>query len=379
MQCTFLLIILLLWIFLSHCSQQVLSYINAIMFLPKQGTWIDSLHRIRILEHSKFVHVILISTAAIASGLSCGPEMPLVLSAGMIGSYFAVYCQQSILSARVMNLTAASAAIARFFEFPMAGALFVLELPHRMGLEYFEAVSPAILASIVAVLVNIMVTPDDEISGKFAYPPHTGALHKNVFLIALIYGAIGLIVGVGYAEGCLLLKKLVHDLFHSHHDKNIEHNEPADTCVRISVPLMCVDDPKKITHKPKIKKEKSTWFLSQLNALVKLTSILSEPKRNAVAGMVDGAIVGIICMFVPHSLFWGEAQLQTLIDRGRTLLPILKDGQAPTALVAYGYCVIHPEDRDSAGFSTACAAIISVTKIFTIGLSLNTGILGGHF
>lgn len=53
----------------------------------------------------------------------------------MIGSWLGVLCRQSMLQARVMNLTAASAAIGGFFGFPMAGALFVLELPHRMGLQ----------------------------------------------------------------------------------------------------------------------------------------------------------------------------------------------------------------------------------------------------
>ena len=41
------------------------------------------------------------------------------------------------------------------------GALFVLEIPHRMGLQYFEAISPATIASIVAVLCNRLVTGND--------------------------------------------------------------------------------------------------------------------------------------------------------------------------------------------------------------------------
>jgi hypothetical protein len=41
------------------------------------------------------------------------------------------------------------------------GAFFVLEIPHRMGLQYFEAISPATIASIVAVLCNRLVTGND--------------------------------------------------------------------------------------------------------------------------------------------------------------------------------------------------------------------------
>ena len=60
----------------------------------------------------------------------------------------------------------ASAAVGGFFGFPMAGALFVLEIPHRMGLQYFEALSPATIASIVAVLCNRLLTNND-VTGAF--------------------------------------------------------------------------------------------------------------------------------------------------------------------------------------------------------------------
>jgi len=362
----------------------VLSYLSVHKKIPSQGKWIDDLHRVGIMDWSTLMPTILISTAGMASGLSLGPEMPLVLSAGMIGSSFAVRFKQSVLSARVMNLTAASAAVAGFFGFPLTGALFVLELPHRMGLQYYEAFSPATLASIVAVLVNRMVLPDDEVEGKFAYPPRTEALHKNVFLVALIYGVVGLVVGVGYAEGVLLLKKWVFSLFRVSHENNIEHKqqlaEPHNIRGAERVPLIPNGDLTKNPQEPTIKAYKYAWCLSRLNKMVQLTKVSPEPKRAAAAGMVAGAFVGVICMFVPHSLFWGEAQLQTLIDRGMTPLPIFGYGQEPTAqLVAYGYCLIDPEDGSSTGFSTACAGIISVTKIIVIGLSLGTVIIGGHF
>lgn len=72
-----------------------------------------------VIDHSSFVQLILISTVGMASGLSLGPELPLILSSGMIGSYLGLKTKQSILSARVMNLTAAGAAIGGFFGFPM--------------------------------------------------------------------------------------------------------------------------------------------------------------------------------------------------------------------------------------------------------------------
>lgn len=125
-------------------------------------------------------------------------------------------------------------------------------------------------------------------------------------------------------------------------------------------------------------------------------------------------------MFVPHVLFWGEAQLQvskyrhsleysclsvsrcirmyqlvltimnmflfgclqTLIDNGRTPLPVFGQGDEPTAdLIAYGFCLIDPNDAPAiaAGMNIGCAAVITLAKVFVVGLSLGTGIVGGHF
>jgi H+/Cl- antiporter ClcA len=98
--------------------------------------------------------LIFLSTLGVASGLSLGPELPLTLTAGMAGSYLGILTRQSVLQARELNLVAASSAVGEFFGFLMAAALFVLELPHRMGLQYFEALSPAIFDSIVAFLKN---------------------------------------------------------------------------------------------------------------------------------------------------------------------------------------------------------------------------------
>jgi H+/Cl- antiporter ClcA len=105
-----------------------LSYVVAALpvKIPDQNEWIRGVHTRGTQDHRTFPSLFLLSTAGMASGLSLGPELPLVLTAGMAGSWLGLTCKQSILQARVMNLTAASAAIGGFFGFPMAGALFVL-------------------------------------------------------------------------------------------------------------------------------------------------------------------------------------------------------------------------------------------------------------
>ena len=148
----------------------LLSYIFAILPtpIPGQNEWIQNLHTQGIQDSETFFLLFVLSTLGMMSGLSLGPELPLILTSGMIGSWLGIQCKQSVLQARVMNITAASAAIGGFFGFPMAGALFVMEVPHRMGLQYFEALSPATIASIVAVLCNRLLTGND-VTGYYRY------------------------------------------------------------------------------------------------------------------------------------------------------------------------------------------------------------------
>jgi hypothetical protein len=68
-----------------------------------------------------------------------------------------------------------------------------------------------------------------------------------------------------------------------------------------------------------------------------------EPTRAAVAGVVAGGLCGLVGMFFPHVMFWGEAQLQTMIDKGRTPLPIFGREDEPTAALTYhALCLVDP-------------------------------------
>ena len=71
-----------------------------------------------------------------------------------------------------------------------------------------------------------------------------------------------------------------------------------------------------------------------------------------------------------------------MIDRGMTPLPVFGYDDEPTAiLTAYGYCLEDPNDERMRvkGFDLSCCGIIALTKIFVVGLSLGTGVCGGHF
>jgi H+/Cl- antiporter ClcA len=253
-----------------------------------------------------------------------------------------------------------------------------------MGLQYFEALSPATVSSIVAVLTNRMVVGND-VTGYYSYPFLTATLPSEIFTSAIVYGLWGAAMGIVYAVGCKKLKGLVHELFHEDEAKSTspvkrdlthrEHVNKSSTEIGEQMPLLV------LREKGKKGPGLPSLFLPSFRAVI-LRWLRKEPALNALRGALAGSLVGCLCMFLPHVMFWGEAQLQTLIDKGRTPLPVFGIGDEPTsALVALGRCMVDPNDELAVknGFGLECSFFISVAKIVTTGLSLGTGIVGGHF
>jgi len=339
--------------------------------IPTQDNWIEGLHTLGVLHYDSFLYVLVISSLAMMSGLSLGPETPLVLLSGMIGSFVGIRLRQNILYCRSLNMIAASAAIGGFFGFPMAGALFVLEVPHRMGLEYQEALSSSIFSSILAVLFNRFVT-GNAVTGYFNYPFLARTLPSHVFYIAAVYGIIGTCVGKVYCRLCYTLKHDVHDLFHIH--GGVENNDQDILPDEESLPLVG---------------ELHTMTLQEKDSVYKkFAAFLNRGKkgwrRSMFIGILAGFTSGVICMFFPHLMFWGEGQLQSIIDRGRTPLPFVSDENIEN-ITAYAMCMVEPELQhessrdDFSGYTTQCYLALSILKIITVGVGLGTGIVGGQF
>lgn len=243
-----------------------------------------------------------------------------------------------------------------------------------MGLQYFEALSPGTVASIVAVLANRLVTGND-VTGYYSFPFLSATLPSSIFTYAIVYGFYGCLIGTFYTYSTNIFKTMVHDCYRQpHHD---EHETPDryDDDLAVpnggdeSTPLVAKETKTEVVGTPSAWKHGSSYF-----CLV----IPHEPTRAAVTGAIAGALCGVIAIFLPHTLFWGEAQLQNLIDKGRTPLPIF-DGARD--LTAFALCMIDSDDKEAvrAGFSIGCSALIAFAKTVVIGLSIGTGIIGGQF
>jgi Voltage gated chloride channel len=228
----------------------------------------------------------------------------------------------------------------------------------------------------------------NDVTGYFNYPMLEETLPSTIFGNAIVYGLYGCGIGILYVEIVKYMKASVHSWFHAHVENELETlahtttltNDGNSKVLSEATPLIQGGDPK--GYAPEATKGSVTNSEPALNRLF-CCFINDEPTRAAVAGMLAGAIVGIIGIFVPHSLFFGEQQLQSLIDRGRTPLPVFTNAQDnPVRDLTYlSYCLIDPQDTEAMknGFGASCSLLLTLARAVTTGLSLGTGIIGGQF
>jgi len=125
-----------------------------LMGLPGEVSFVvDKVHSPGKIDLRQTPAMIVASLVSITAGGSAGPEAPLVQINGSFGSLLGEKLKLAVVPTRVLTLCGMSAALGAFFGAPLGGALFALELPHRRGLEYYEAIIPAVLSAILSFFV----------------------------------------------------------------------------------------------------------------------------------------------------------------------------------------------------------------------------------
>lgn len=115
---------------------------------------IDNIHlRHGRIEPKQTPAMTAISLAGISAGGSAGPEAPLVQIIGSFSSWLGDKLRLDGMHVRTFTFCGMGAALGAFFGAPLGGALFAMELPHRRGIEYYEALLPALVSALTAFLV----------------------------------------------------------------------------------------------------------------------------------------------------------------------------------------------------------------------------------
>lgn len=88
------------------------------------------------------------SLLGVAAGGSLGAEAPLVTATGVLGSSIARKVGFDRDPLRVVTITGMAAGFTVLFGAPLGSAVFSLEILHRRGMEYHEALMPAVIGAL---------------------------------------------------------------------------------------------------------------------------------------------------------------------------------------------------------------------------------------
>jgi H+/Cl- antiporter ClcA len=138
--------------------------------------------------------LIPVALLCISAGGAMGPEAPLVQTTGSLGAWASGRWQLSPDDTRILTITGMAAGFTVLFGAPLGSAIFALEILHRRGLEYYEALLPAVLGSLSGYAIYVAIT------GLGLEPvwrfPAVGRIRGLDLLWALGVGAAGAIVSV---------------------------------------------------------------------------------------------------------------------------------------------------------------------------------------
>ena len=215
-------------------------------------------HKDGLLGHEEAPAMAAISIASIVGAGSLGPEAPLVSIGGGLASLVSIFVDLTEAETLFVTMCGMGAGLAAFFGEPVGGALFACEVIHRYGLEYYEAVIPTVVAGL-ACNWSFRVIADLPQKPIWTFAPEEPLLPWTSIL-GLLYGALGGLLGWAWMRGTNLIR------------------------AHILVPYKL--GPKHI-----------------------------------LKGLIGGALIGLIGVFFPETLFWAEYEAQTIISKGANPLP----------------------------------------------------------
>jgi H+/Cl- antiporter ClcA len=144
------------------------------------------------------------SLLCIAAGGAMGPEAPLVQTTGTLASWTAKRAGLLVRESRVLTIAGMAAGFTVLFGAPLGAAVFALELLHRRGLQYYEALLPAVIGSLAGYGVYVAAT------GAGLEPiwhlPSPGSLHVGDLGWAAVAGVGGALVAVAFTYATAALR-----------------------------------------------------------------------------------------------------------------------------------------------------------------------------
>jgi H+/Cl- antiporter ClcA len=120
---------------------------------------VDNIHVLGGPENLRQLRSLIpVSLLCISAGGGLGPEAPLVQTTGALGTWLAGRFRLDRADVRTVTITGMAAGFTVLFGAPLGAAVFALEILHRRGLEYHEALLPAMVGALSGYAVYVTVT-----------------------------------------------------------------------------------------------------------------------------------------------------------------------------------------------------------------------------
>lgn len=157
---------------------------------------VNNIHVIGRPERPRsLLSLVPVSLLGIAAGGAAGPEAPLVQTTGTLGSEVGRWNGRSADDVRVLAITGMAAGFTVLFGTPLGAAIFALEILHRRGMQYYEALLPAIIGSLSGYAVSVLLGSVG-LQPIFHFSPVLAGLERSDLLWAVGAGIVGGVVAI---------------------------------------------------------------------------------------------------------------------------------------------------------------------------------------
>ena len=137
-----------------------------------------------------------VALVGIAAGSAIGPEAPLVQTTGSIGSWIAQRLRMDRRELRLLTISGMAAGFTVLLGAPIGSSFFALEILHRRGLEYYEALLPALLGSLTGYGVYAAITGLG--LQPYLHFPDPPTLAMTDFAVGFGAGVAGTLIAVAF-------------------------------------------------------------------------------------------------------------------------------------------------------------------------------------
>ena len=169
---------------------------------------VDNIHVVGGHDNVKMLRSLIpVSLLCVSAGGALGPEAPLIQTTGTFASVLGTRLQLERDELRAITITGMASGFTVLFGAPLGAAVFALEILHRRGLEYYEALLPAVIGSLWGYAVYVVAT------GAGLEPvwefPSALPMHSGDLAWAAVCGIVGAVVAVAFTYTALGLRAVI--------------------------------------------------------------------------------------------------------------------------------------------------------------------------